>query len=243
MLPHPLNRNNLRAVSCICTQAKISQHLWFPQFLLDSTNYHSWSLSIITTLNAKNKVEFILGNQPCPSKDNPNFSAWSRCNIMVASWLVYFISLPIRLSIIWMDVVIDIWNDLKTWCSKGDLSRISKTIILLLIILQNCALKIFQPNLICTCFIECSCCVKIIINQRKCKDCAMQFLRSLNDQYINILSHVLLMKLIPSIQKIISLIATLPLPSIHSNSRRKVKFFFTASMIFRYYLGLLFLYK
>jgi len=90
--------------------------------VLDSTNYHSWSRSTITSLSTKNKVEFILGDHPRPSKDDPNFSAWSRCNNMVVSWLVHSVSLPIRQSIIWMDVVVEIWNDLKTCYSQGDLS-------------------------------------------------------------------------------------------------------------------------
>jgi len=43
--------------------------------VLDSTNYHYWSRSMITALSAKNKVEFILGDNPCSSQDNPNFPA------------------------------------------------------------------------------------------------------------------------------------------------------------------------
>ncbi|XP_068475279.1 uncharacterized protein [Phaseolus vulgaris] len=44
---------------------------------------------------------------------------------MVLSWLVNSVSLPIRQSVIWMDIVVDVWNDLKTRYSQGDLSRIS----------------------------------------------------------------------------------------------------------------------
>ena len=68
--------------------------------VLNSTNYHSWSRSMITALSAKNKVEFILDDKPHPSQDNPNFPAWTRCNNMVVSWLVHFVSPPIRQSII-----------------------------------------------------------------------------------------------------------------------------------------------
>jgi len=44
---------------------------------------------------------------------------------MAVSWLVHSVSLPIRPSIIWMDIALDIWNDLKTRYSQGELSRIS----------------------------------------------------------------------------------------------------------------------
>ena len=92
--------------------------------VLDSTNYHSWSRSIITALSAKNKVEFILGTHPCPLMNDSTYSAWIRCNNMVVSWLVHSVSLPIRQSVIWMDVAVDVWNDLKTRYSQGDLSKI-----------------------------------------------------------------------------------------------------------------------
>lgn len=86
--------------------------------VLDSSNYHSWSRSVVTTLSAKNKVEFILGSHPCPAKNNPTYSAWQRCNNMVVSWLVHFVSTPIRQSIIWMDMAIDVWTALKTRYSQ-----------------------------------------------------------------------------------------------------------------------------
>jgi len=44
--------------------------------VLDSTNYHSWSRSLITTLSAKNKVEFVLAMCPCPPKNHPTYSTW-----------------------------------------------------------------------------------------------------------------------------------------------------------------------
>jgi len=64
--------------------------------VLDSTNYHSWSRSIMTTLSAKNKLEFVLGTHPCPTKDYSTYAAWNRCNNMVESWLVHSVSLSIK---------------------------------------------------------------------------------------------------------------------------------------------------
>jgi len=39
--------------------------------VLDSTNYHSWSRSVMATMNAKNKVEVILTSHPCPNENYP----------------------------------------------------------------------------------------------------------------------------------------------------------------------------
>nr|KYP35148.1 Retrovirus-related Pol polyprotein from transposon TNT 1-94 [Cajanus cajan] len=68
-------------------------------------------------------------------------------------------------------------------------------------------LENFRPEPICTCSIKCCCNVLPSITQRKQEDQAMQFLRGLNDQYNNIISHVLLMDPIPPISKIFSLVA------------------------------------
>lgn len=53
--------------------------------VLDSTNYHSWSKSMVKALIAKNKVEFVLGSCPCSPKNHPTYSAWYKCNNMVIS--------------------------------------------------------------------------------------------------------------------------------------------------------------
>ena len=81
---------------------------------LDSSNYHSWSRSMVTALSAKNKVEFINGNAPEPLKTDRTYGAWSRCNNMVVSWIVHSVSVAIRQSILWMEKAEEIWNDLKS---------------------------------------------------------------------------------------------------------------------------------
>ena len=93
---------------------------------LDSSNYHSWSRSMMTALSAKNKVEFVNGKAPEPLKYDRTHGAWSRCNNMVVSWLVHSVSIPIRQSVLWMDKAEEIWNDLKSRCAQGDLLRVSE---------------------------------------------------------------------------------------------------------------------
>jgi len=64
--------------------------------VLDVSNYHSWSRSMLTALNAKDKIEFILGTAIQPNKTDSSFASWYRCNSMVVSWLVHSISPFIR---------------------------------------------------------------------------------------------------------------------------------------------------
>nr|KYP60375.1 hypothetical protein KK1_022777 [Cajanus cajan] len=80
---------------------------------------------MITALSAKNKSEFVDGTIRRPTPDHSLYSTWKRCNNMVVSWLVHSISPPIRQSVLWMDDARDIWKDLKSRYSQGDLLRIS----------------------------------------------------------------------------------------------------------------------
>ncbi|KAH1134014.1 hypothetical protein GYH30_012428 [Glycine max] len=187
--------------------------------VLDSTNYHSWSRSMITALSAKNKIEFVDGSAPEPLKTDRTYGAWRRCNNMVVSWIVHSVATSIRQSILWMDKSEDIWRDLKSRYSQGDLLRIfdlqqeastlrqgalsvTEYFTWLRVIWDE--IENFRPDPVCTCNIRCSCSAFAIIAQRKLEDRAMQFLRGLNEQYINIRSHVLLMDPIPAISKIFS---------------------------------------
>ncbi|XP_014522189.1 uncharacterized protein LOC106778713 [Vigna radiata var. radiata] len=189
--------------------------------VLNTTNCHSWSRSFITALSAKNKLEFILGTTIQPLKTDASFPAWFRCNSMVVSWLLHFVSPSIRESIIWMDHAIDIWTDLKNRFAQGDLARISMLQMEAITLSQGELsvtefftklwviwdyLDCFHPDPVCTCKPKCSCTVSAILSQHKHEDCAMQLLRGLNDHYNNIESHILLLDLIPPISKIFSLV-------------------------------------
>lgn len=80
---------------------------------------------MITTLSAKNKLEFVDGGAPEPAKIDQVYGSWCRCNNMVVSWIVHSVSISIRQSILWMDRAEEIWRDLKSRYSQGDLLRIS----------------------------------------------------------------------------------------------------------------------
>jgi len=189
--------------------------------LLDRTNYHSWSRSMITALSAKNKVEFILGTTDPSDTNNSLFSTWHWCNNMVTSWIIHSVSPTIRQSIIWMDSALDIWTDLKNRFSHGDLARISDLQLEAATLSQGdlnvsdffTKLRIiwdeldnFRTTPTCSCLVKCSCQVPIVLAQRRREDQAMQFLRGLNDQFNNIKYHVLLMDRMPPITKFFSFV-------------------------------------
>lgn len=189
---------------------------------LASTNYHSQSKSMITTLSAKNKVQFINGSAPQPSQSDRTHGAWIRCNNVVVSWLVHFVSSSILQSILWMDCAEEIWHDLKSRYFQGDLLRISAMQLEAYSIKQGdlsvadffTQLRIIQDELenflldpVFTCNVICTCKVSSIIAQHKLENQAMQFRCGLNEQYTNVRSHILLLDPLPPITKIFSYVA------------------------------------
>lgn len=68
--------------------------------IIDDTNYHSQSRSMLTTLSTKNKTEFVLGNVRPLDKDKPEHAVCNCENNMVVSRIVHFVSMSIKQSII-----------------------------------------------------------------------------------------------------------------------------------------------
>nr|KYP39254.1 hypothetical protein KK1_039430 [Cajanus cajan] len=107
---------------------------------------------------------------------------------MVVSWIVHSVSISIRQSVLWMDNAEEIWRDLKSRYSQGDLLRISdlqqeassmkqgdlsvtEFFTKLRIIWDE--IENFRPDPICSCTVKCSCFVLVTIAQRKLEDRAM----------------------------------------------------------------------
>lgn len=78
-------------------------------------------------LGSKMKHEFIDGSISAPDDMlDPSMHAWNRCNMLILSWIVNSVSKSIAQSIVYMENVVDVWNDLKERFSQGDLVRISE---------------------------------------------------------------------------------------------------------------------
>jgi hypothetical protein len=76
---------------------------------LTGDNYSSWRRAMIMVLTAKNKIGFVNGSlsKPDVSEFDPLNFSWCRCNNMVLSWLINFVSKDIAASIIYIDYAAD----------------------------------------------------------------------------------------------------------------------------------------
>eukprot|EP00257_Ricinus_communis_P028328 XP_025015742.1 uncharacterized protein LOC112536991 [Ricinus communis] len=92
---------------------------------LNGRNYHSWARSMKMSLISKNKFQFIDGSIKVPKDDDPFYSAWTKYNNLVLSWLQRALNVEIGQSVMWLDYAYDLWADLHDCFSQGDLIRIS----------------------------------------------------------------------------------------------------------------------
>lgn len=73
----------------------------------------------------KNKLAFIDGFITVPDISDLNRFAWERCNCLVHSWIITFVTAPIGQTIVFLENALDVWNDLKELFSKTNRIRVS----------------------------------------------------------------------------------------------------------------------
>ena len=79
---------------------------------LTGPNFNSWSCAMRMALMTKNKLSFVDGLITRPTEDDLLFGAWNRCNSMVISWILNFVTREIAGSLLYIETAVDIWNDL-----------------------------------------------------------------------------------------------------------------------------------
>ncbi|PNX88427.1 hypothetical protein L195_g044532, partial [Trifolium pratense] len=190
--------------------------------VLNHSNYHSWTKSMRRPLGAKNKFDFVDGTIPVPNPFDPSYKAWCRCNMLIHSWIMNSVEESIAQSIVYLENVIDVWNELKERFSRGDFIRISELQIEIYGLKQGTksisefftALKLlwveleaYLPMPVCNCPHKCMC-VTGIVNARTQHDLirTIRFFTGLNDSFDLVRSQILLMDHLPQINKIFSMV-------------------------------------
>ena len=80
---------------------------------LTGPNFNTWSRSMTTALTARNKIAFIDGTLPRPDSGHLLYNAWIRYNSMVTSWILNSVSKEIVDSLLYIETVSKIWQDLR----------------------------------------------------------------------------------------------------------------------------------
>ena len=179
------------------------------------SNYHSWRRSMVTALNAKNKLGFVDGTISRPAATDLLAGPWSRCNSMVVSWLSNSVCREIAESILYHETAIEIWNDLYERFHQGSGPRIFELKQKILAHTQGSAdvntyytrlkslwdeLREFKAIPVCNCGG-----MRVYMEDQQ-RESVMQFLLGLNESFAPIRAQILLMEPTPPLNKVFSLV-------------------------------------
>lgn len=86
--------------------------------------FHSWRRSVRMALNVRNKLGFIDGTVPKPPDGHRDAGSWSRCNDMVATWIMNSVSKKIAQSLLYISTAESIWKNLLARFKQDDAPRV-----------------------------------------------------------------------------------------------------------------------
>ena len=93
------------------------------QPLIGGENYPAWAQSVRKSLIAKKRLGFIDGFLTLSSSivDSPTaIQAWIHADNMVGTWIINSVSPRLQASIVYREIALEIWNDLRdTFCHKN----------------------------------------------------------------------------------------------------------------------------
>ncbi|CAL9021584.1 unnamed protein product, partial [Prunus brigantina] len=180
--------------------------------LLDGDNYATWSLAILMTLEAKNKLGFVDGTIKAPTTTSAKYPIWRRCNQMIKSWILNSISPSLANTVIYANTTAEVWLDLKERFSQGNISRIfqmkrdiaelrqhQQSISVYYNTLKGLwdELGSYAPMPSCKCNPMCACGVLKELTDREQQERVLQFLVGLNETYSAVRTQILLMSPLP----------------------------------------------
>lgn len=189
--------------------------------VLYGSNYHSF-MDAFYALGDKMKFEFVDGTiLVVTDYFGYSFCVWNRCNTLLHSWIMNFVSESIIRSIVFIENTSDVWPYIKEVIAQGDSIRISELMQEIYVSKQDSRyvtmfyyqLKILREELEIYMHIpSCSCRIRCYYDavRSACQNhtflYAICFLTSLNDNLSIVKSQILLLDQLPSTNKISSMV-------------------------------------
>jgi len=170
-------------------------------------------------LNVRNKLGFIDGTIPQPPSNHRDAGSWSRCNDMVATWLMNSVSKKIGQSLLFMSTAESIWKNLLSRFKQDDAPRVfeieqrlsslqqgSMDVSTYLLYRIGYSLGRIQELCRIACG-RCECNAATLWERLQQRSRVTKFLMGLNDAYEATRRHILMLKPIPSIEDVFNMVA------------------------------------
>lgn len=189
--------------------------------LTTGADFHSWRRSIQMALNVRNKLGFVTGKVPKPPDDHIDSGSWSRCNDMVATWLMNSVSKKIGQSLLFISTAEGIWKNLLSRFKQDDAPRVFEIEQRISTIQQGSMdVSSYYTELItlweeyknyvelplCTCG-KCECGIGALWENLQERSKVTKFLMGLNEGYEQTRRHILMLKPLPTMENAFNIVA------------------------------------
>ncbi|XP_070011255.1 uncharacterized protein [Nicotiana sylvestris] len=172
---------------------------------------------MIVSLSARNKICFIDGSCTKPAVDSPQYKQWDRCNNMVISLLINSLSPDIAKSVQYSKIAESIWNQLnnrygtingtKVFEIKRELASTYQGTLDIVSYFNKLKKLWDKLGVMCTSHANsCVCAAKEGLQMEKEEDRVHQFLMGLNEVYVGIISNILMMQPLPSLDTVYNIL-------------------------------------
>lgn len=188
---------------------------------LTANNYHSWARLMRKSLVSKNKYKFVDGSIPKPEPFDPCYDAWERCNDIVHSWIVNSVSPQLTQMVLYKELASEAWSVLKRRFARVDRVRVADlqhelyqlkqeglSVTEFFTELSNIweELETQRPIPDCICPVKCTCEAMRNARSQHEENFIMWFLKGLNENFNMVKSQILLMKELPTIDEVFSMV-------------------------------------
>ncbi|XP_019085232.1 PREDICTED: uncharacterized protein LOC109126295 [Camelina sativa] len=188
--------------------------------LSTASDFPSWRRSMLMALNVRNKLGFINGTISKSLESHRDFGTWSRCNDIVSTWLMNSVDKKIGHSLLYIFTAEGMWKSILSRFKQDDAPRIFA--------IEQKLSKIEQGSLdvttyytslvslweehknyvelpVCTCG-KCECDAAAKWEKLQQRSRVTKFLMGLNESYERSRRHILMLKLIPTIEEAFNMV-------------------------------------
>ncbi|KAK6122554.1 hypothetical protein DH2020_043699 [Rehmannia glutinosa] len=182
---------------------------------LTGNNFLPWSRSVKISLGAKNKLGFIDGTVEKPELDSENYDQWKKVDYMITSWLLNSISKEIVEAFLYADSAKELWEDICQRFGESNgplLFQLEKEITTLTQGNESVAVyytklkKLWDEYILLITVPRCTCGSAQALRDLETNRRLIQFLMGLHEGYDHVRSQILLMDLLPTVNKAYSMI-------------------------------------
>ncbi|XP_074322741.1 uncharacterized protein LOC141703761 [Apium graveolens] len=179
----------------------------------NDTGFNNWKCSMMLSLLAKIKIDFVDGIISKPEPTTVEYKAWERCNDLVCAWLLFNMDDVIAKSVMFLKSAREIWIELEERFGYTSMTQVYSLEQQLAELSQGSnnisefftkikmiwdAVNDANPFPTCTC-LKCTCNLEHRVYQMQQDQRMIQFIMKLNEEFASVRGNILMQYPMPNI--------------------------------------------